>query len=46
MEQKPYLSVIIPAYREAERISENLLEIEKYLSSKNYTYEVCSLTQA
>ena len=44
MEQKPYLSVIIPAYREAERISENLLEIENYLSSKNYTYEVLVVT--
>lgn len=44
MEQKPYLSVIIPAYREAERIGENLLEIENYLSSKNYTYEVLVVT--
>lgn len=38
------MSVIIPAYREAERISENLLEMEKYLSSKNYTYEVLVVT--
>lgn len=44
MEQKSYLSVIIPAYREAERIGENLLEIEKYLRSKNYTYEILVVT--
>ena len=37
---KPYLSVIIPSYKEGKRISTNLLEIEKYLSSKNYSYEV------
>lgn len=40
MEQKPYLSVIIPAYREGERIGHNLLEIEKYLASKDFTYEI------
>lgn len=40
MENQPYLSVIIPAYKEGERIGENLLEIEKYLSDKNYDYEV------
>jgi len=40
MEQKPYLSVIISAYKEAKRIGENLLEMEKYLSTKNFTYEV------
>jgi dolichyl-phosphate beta-glucosyltransferase len=40
MENKPYLSVIIPAYKEGERIGRNLLEIEKYLTSKNYEYEV------
>ena len=40
MEQKPYLSVVIPSYREGKRIGENLLEIEKYLSGQNYSYEV------
>ncbi len=40
MEQKPYLSVIIPAYKEGERIGHNLLEIEKFLSQKDYDYEV------
>ncbi len=40
MENKPYLSVIIPAYKEGERIGRNLLETEKYLKSKNIDYEV------
>jgi dolichyl-phosphate beta-glucosyltransferase len=40
MEQKPYLSVIIPAYKEGERIAQNLTECEKYFSDKNYEYEV------
>lgn len=40
METRPYLSVVIPAYKEAKRIGDNLLETEKYLDSKNYTYEV------
>jgi dolichyl-phosphate beta-glucosyltransferase len=40
METKPYLSVIIPSYKEASRIGTNLLEIEKYLSSKDYSYEI------
>lgn len=40
METQPYLSVIIPAYKEGERIGRNLLEIEKYLNSQKYTYEV------
>ena len=40
MENQPYLSVIISAYKEAERIGRNLLEIEKHLSSKNFEYEI------
>ncbi|GBE16347.1 undecaprenyl-phosphate mannosyltransferase [bacterium BMS3Abin15] len=40
MENQPYLSVIVPAYKEGERIGRNLLEIEKYLSQKNFDYEV------
>lgn len=43
-EQKPYLSVIVPSYREAERIGKNLLEIENYLASKEYSYEVLVIT--
>jgi glycosyltransferase involved in cell wall biosynthesis len=42
--EKPYLSVIVPAYREADRIGKNLVEIENYLASKNYTYEVLVVT--
>ena len=28
---KPYLSVIIPSYKEGKRIGKNLMEIKKYL---------------
>jgi len=44
MENKLYLSVIIPAYREADRIGKNLIEINDYLSSKKYTYEILVVT--
>ncbi|MCK9378721.1 MAG: glycosyltransferase family 2 protein [Candidatus Moranbacteria bacterium] len=40
MENKLHLSVIIPAYKEEERIGRNLLEIEKYLKGKNFEYEI------
>lgn len=40
MEHKPYLSVVIPAYKEKERIGSNLLEIEKFLSTKSFEYEI------
>lgn len=40
MENRPYLSVIIPSYKEGKRIGTNLLEIEKYLNNRGYTYEV------
>lgn len=39
-EQNPYLSVIIPAYKEGERIGRNLLEIDKYFKEKNFSYEI------
>ena len=38
--EKPYLSVIIPAYKEGERIGRNLLEIDQYLKKQSYTYEI------
>lgn len=38
--ETPYLSVIIPAYREGERIGQTLLEIDSYLKGKTYTYEI------
>lgn len=40
MENKPYLSVVIPAYKEKERIGSNLLEIENFLSTKSFDYEI------
>jgi len=40
MENQPHLSVIIPAYKEGERIGHNLLEIEKFLSAKDFDYEI------
>jgi dolichyl-phosphate beta-glucosyltransferase len=39
MEGKPYLSVIIPAYKEGKRIAENLDQCIKYFADKNYDYE-------
>jgi len=38
--EKIYLSVIIPAYNEEKRISNTLLEIDKYLSDQDYSYEI------
>lgn len=35
-----YLSVIIPAYNEAERIPKTLVAIDAYLSTVNYPYEI------
>ena len=40
MAEKPYLSVIVPAYKEGERIGASLLEMEEYFSKKTYTYEI------
>jgi dolichyl-phosphate beta-glucosyltransferase len=40
MNEEPYLSVIIPAYKEGERIGRNLLDIDKYLKVKGFTYEI------
>jgi len=37
---KTYLSVIIPAYKEAKRISKTLLAIDNYLSRQDYSYEI------
>ncbi len=35
-----YLSVIIPAYNEEKRIATTLRDINKYLKTKNYEYEI------
>lgn len=37
---KPFLSVIIPAYNEAKRIPLTLIDIDKHLSKENYSYEI------
>jgi len=39
-ENQPYLSIVIPSYKEGERIGRNLLEIDKYLKAKDFSYEV------
>ena len=47
MEQKDiYLSVIVPAYNEAERIEKTLLEISDYLSREPYTSEILVVSGA
>ena len=43
-DERPYLSIIIPSYREAGRIGKNLLEIQEYLSKRNYSYEILVVT--
>lgn len=35
-----YLSIIIPAYNEAERISKTLLAVDTYMSRASYPYEI------
>src|SRR3989338_766387 len=39
-EKTPHLSVIIPAYNEAKRIGNTLLDVDKYLSEQDYSYEI------
>jgi dolichyl-phosphate beta-glucosyltransferase len=40
MDTNPKLSVVIPAYNEAERIGNTLLALDKYLSAQEYSYEI------
>ena len=40
MENDPYLSVIIPAYKEGELLGRTLLEIEHHLRPKEFRYEI------
>jgi glycosyltransferase involved in cell wall biosynthesis len=48
MEQKPYLSIVIPAYneggRKGEELKKNLQEIGTYLKEKNVSYEVIAVS--
>lgn len=37
---QPYLSIIIPAYNEAERIPKTLLDMDKHLARADYSYEI------
>ena len=37
---QPYLSIIVPAYNEAERIPKTLLAMDKQLSNVSYSYEI------
>jgi len=37
---KPYLSIVIPAYNEADRIEASLQKALDYLSQKDYEYEI------
>lgn len=40
MASKPFLSVIVPAYNEAERIPATLLDMDRRLSERDYAYEI------
>lgn len=37
---QPYLSIIIPAYNEAERIPQTLIDIDRRLAGVDYSYEI------
>jgi len=40
MENQTYLSVIIPAYKEQDRITKTLLAIDQYLQKQSFGYEI------
>lgn len=40
MDKKPYLSVIIPAYNEANRLPATLIDIDKHLREADFEYEI------
>src|SRR5580698_5910254 len=37
---QPYLSIIIPAYNEAERLPKTLFDMDKRLAAASYSYEI------
>lgn len=41
--ENQYLSVIIPAYNEAERLPRTILDVDKKLSEKDFSYEILIL---
>lgn len=43
---QPYLSIVIPAHNEAERLPITLVEIDRYLSGRNYSYEIIAVNDA
>ena len=38
--QKPFLSIVIPAYNEEQRLFDTLEKINNYLSQQKYEYEI------
>lgn len=40
VDTKPYLSVIVPAYNESNRLPLTLVDIDRHLSTKSYEYEI------
>lgn len=40
MEEKIHLSIVIPSYNEAKRIAVTLLDLDRYLSRQEYSYEI------
>ena len=43
---KPFLSVIIPAFNEAERLPLTLIDIDRHLSEAEYSYEIIVVNDA
>ncbi len=43
---QPYLSIIIPAYNEAERLPKTLLDMDKRLANAPYSYEILVVNDA
>lgn len=40
MTEEPYLSVVIPAYDEEKRITDTVMEISRYLTRQDYSFEI------
>jgi len=38
--EKPYLSVVVPAYNESHRLPATLVDIDRYLGSAGFSYEI------